>query len=432
VYDRAGSPPLRANISIDPPELAFDIYLFEAKCKNLDWCVPSDIDNELRSAQLPSTANGFFVVTNSNAWDTPAGEYFGRLYVSNRNDFWADSEIFTLTDNYCDFNPCLNGATCSKSTCECALGFTGARCEIQIDPCTQVGLDCSGQYSSGCNFGTRKCICVLGWHGDSCEYPPTWSLTCKNGGTPTNPDNVADFESCSCDTPWTGLDCSTCDIDCLNGGTSLGCKLDPTNPTGFPTYCKCPAFFDGPTCGFPYVSAYITLEGTNNLDDDNEDDFVRMVTEDILESLEINDNTDPGWRIVTPVDHSSSGAKIEIRFYQQQPYSSTSAQDSGVLLRNRFVAQVNDPNSYFHVQTLSGAVTGTSVTTTNPSQSIPDKYHSSSGNDDLALKTALPIILGLLFIIIMVIIIRKYCCNKESGRGGGQEMTDTSGQAARS
>jgi hypothetical protein len=426
IYDRVQGPLFTGVITVMPMDLPVDLKLYEAKCKTLDWCVP------VMESRDNVFVNGIGTV-NSASWNVPAGQYFGRVYVSNRNDFHADTEIFTITDHYCESNPCLNQATCIAGGCECALGFTGARCEIQIDPCTQIGLDCSGPYSSGCNFATRECMCILGWHGDQCQYPPTWNLDCKNHGLPNDPTNAADVEVCNCPAPWTGVDCSNCEIDCLNGGTSLGCdaasKTLITSPP-FEMFCKCPALFDGPVCQYPYVTAYITLQGTNNLNDDNEDDFVTMVTRDIVESLDLSTNN--YFRIYQPVEHSSSSAKVEIRFYEQQPNNNPSSVESGVAIRNRFIDAVNDPNSHFHVQTVSGDVTGTSASITNPDQSIPDKYSGSSDDDQLVLKTVLPIVLGLLFIIIMIVIIRKYCCNGSSSDQRTHEMTDTSGQAARS
>jgi hypothetical protein len=211
----------------------------------------------------------------------------------------------------------------------------------------------------------------------------------------------------------------------LNGGESLGC--DPLDGQ----YCKCPALFDGPNCQYPYVTAYITLDGSNNLNEENEDLFVTMVRYDIIESLDLSTNT--YFDIYQPVEHSSSSAKVEIRFRNQQPNSNNVNVDSGVFVRSRFVAAVNDPNSYFHVQTVSGGVTGTNAPIDNPDRSIPDKYHSSSGDDtELILVTVLPIVLGLLFIIIVAYLISKFCCNKSGGSDGGHEMTDTTGQAARS
>jgi len=214
----------------------------------------------------------------------------------------------------------------------------------------------------------------------------------------------------------------------------LGCaavaKLMQQNPP-YVQYCKCPALFDGPTCQLPYVTAYITLEGTNNLDADNEDNFVTLVEDDIIESLGLSTNN--YFRIYQPVEHSSSSAKVEIRFYEQQPNTNNADAESGVFIRSRFVAVVNDPNSHFHVATVSGGATGTSAPTTDPAKGIPDKYHADDGTDTtLILETVLPIVLGLLFIILVIYLIRK-CCNK-SGGGGEQshEMTDTTGAAARS
>ena len=41
--------------------------------------------------------------------------------------------IKSLDINYCDDNPCLNGATCNdlptEFTCDCVLGFEGDTCQ---------------------------------------------------------------------------------------------------------------------------------------------------------------------------------------------------------------------------------------------------------------------------------------------------------------
>ena len=50
----------------------------------------------------------------------------------------------------CADNPCKNNATCAEATalgyaCECPEGFTGDRCQLPIEPCSEFyyGDDCS-------------------------------------------------------------------------------------------------------------------------------------------------------------------------------------------------------------------------------------------------------------------------------------------------
>lgn len=71
----------------------------------------------------------------------------------------------------CAFNPCGNNGQCIQGTgtfsCDCNPGFTGQLCEIDIDDCIRVDCNGNGFCSDGIN--TYSCICNVGYTGAQCE-----------------------------------------------------------------------------------------------------------------------------------------------------------------------------------------------------------------------------------------------------------------------
>ncbi|XP_029031043.1 protein eyes shut homolog isoform X2 [Betta splendens] len=192
-------------------------------------------------------------------------------------------------------NPCENGAVCAEELdqdhfplgfrCHCRRGFTGPRCEINVDECSSspcfhgfcydvvdgfyclcspgyAGLRCEQDIddcaNSLCSTNSvckdlhlgYECVCHSGWEGERCqrETDECLSQPCKNNGTCA--DLLGGYE-CWCSPGWTGADCAEdvneCDAGpCLNGAE---CRESDV-PGGFS--CTCPPFFTGPLCGESY------------------------------------------------------------------------------------------------------------------------------------------------------------------------------------
>ena len=77
--------------------------------------------------------------------------------------------IFEDVDG-CLQNPCING-TCTDSLggylCTCSPGFTGLKCQINIDDC--VAHACQNNATCLDSVGDYSCSCEYGYTGDLCE-----------------------------------------------------------------------------------------------------------------------------------------------------------------------------------------------------------------------------------------------------------------------
>ncbi|MEZ4688433.1 MAG: calcium-binding EGF-like domain-containing protein [Bacteroidia bacterium] len=74
---------------------------------------------------------------------------------------------FSCGDECADIS-CENGGICVDGRCDCPTGFTGQRCEVKIDPCTQ--LQCVN--ADTClvdNQGVARCMCKQGYEGIRCD-----------------------------------------------------------------------------------------------------------------------------------------------------------------------------------------------------------------------------------------------------------------------
>ncbi|XP_078689172.1 uncharacterized protein LOC144920716 [Branchiostoma floridae x Branchiostoma belcheri] len=83
----------------------------------------------------------------------------------------------------CDPNPCQNGGACTKVgdsyTCDCADGFEGDDCEINIDDCTPDPCRNGAVCTDGAN--SFSCECADGYHGPTCELVITKSVCVAYG-----------------------------------------------------------------------------------------------------------------------------------------------------------------------------------------------------------------------------------------------------------
>jgi len=413
---------------IAPTSLRVDVFLYESICRTKDWCYP------IYFAKGIGAANGQGSISISPSYLEAGKTYFVRVFISNRNSFWADSSDFVAIDRYCqDPGICFNGGTCFDSRCSCPSGFAGTRCELSLDACQLQSYDCKTYpYSSGLCTLQGVCECILGWLGPKCEYPPNWTLRCLNKGTPENPNDWSGLQRCDCPVPWSGVDCGTCDVKCLNGGTPRACN-DPDPENG--GYCKCPDLFEGTKCQTPYVSAYLTLDGTNNVGSPPDSAFENWVSNDIYTGLSL---TTGQYYDIGTVDVGSNSVRVQVRFYNQQPNSNPSSVASGVFLRDRFVDALKDPNSQYRLETTSGgaALVSNNVPINNPDQNNPDPSPSNSDKDALLpIKIAVPIG-GFIVLVILIFVLYKVCssgmCKRSSNPAGTSSTGDLAMEPTRS
>ncbi|XP_077390200.1 uncharacterized protein sned1 isoform X5 [Festucalex cinctus] len=146
--------------------------------------------------------------------------------------------------------PCLNGGRCIDDcitgnpsfTCSCLSGFTGRRCQINVDEC--ASFPCQNGGTCQDHINSFSCQCPPGYTGSLCEtdVDECRDGPCLNGALCVQ---TSDNFTCVCPPGYTGVLCQT-DIDkcdsqpCLNGGQ---CVNHASNFT-----CLCPAPFTGVVC----------------------------------------------------------------------------------------------------------------------------------------------------------------------------------------
>lgn len=110
-------------------------------------------------------------------------------------------------------SPCKNGGLCEDAdgfavalTCRCLAGFTGSRCETDVDDCLMKPCANGATCLDGVN--RFSCICPVGFTGRFCtvNLDDCASRPCLNGGRCL--DRAGGF-TCVCPLKFTGVNCQT-------------------------------------------------------------------------------------------------------------------------------------------------------------------------------------------------------------------------------
>ncbi|XP_022110883.1 sushi, von Willebrand factor type A, EGF and pentraxin domain-containing protein 1-like [Acanthaster planci] len=105
-------------------------------------------------------------------------------------DTILQGHIQIVTPSKCDLvddcasNPCASGSTCiddvNQFICQCPLGFTGQRCQTNIDDCGTDSSPCDNGGTCVDGIGNFTCQCPLGFSGQVCEL----RRGCRNVSNP--------------------------------------------------------------------------------------------------------------------------------------------------------------------------------------------------------------------------------------------------------
>ncbi|XP_008296529.1 protein delta homolog 2 [Stegastes partitus] len=127
---------------------------------------------------------------------------------------------------YLNRSPCKNGGQCedgdgfaAELTCRCLAGFTGRRCETDVDDCTMKPCANGATCLDGVN--RFSCVCPAGFSGRFCtvNLDDCASRPCLNGGRCL--DRAGGFR-CVCRPSFTGAACETPLRGREPGWTTLG------------------------------------------------------------------------------------------------------------------------------------------------------------------------------------------------------------------
>uniref|UniRef100_A0A2H1VRR2 SFRICE_024778 n=1 Tax=Spodoptera frugiperda TaxID=7108 RepID=A0A2H1VRR2_SPOFR len=134
--------------------------------------------------------------------------------------------------------------------CSCQAGYTGARCEVNIDDC--VANKCQNNATCVDHLEGYSCKCAPGFMGEFCEkkipYCTKEFNPCENGAVCT--DHHSHY-TCACPKGYSGQNCTVNADDCINHMCQDDIILErPLLSTANDYLCKCAPGYSGRLCEY--------------------------------------------------------------------------------------------------------------------------------------------------------------------------------------
>ena len=226
-------------------------YTASSTTRQWTWWLGSPFVNEsLDSPTYPGDRRySAATVASDDTWYSYGGnEVIG---INSETGILSDTFKWNVLVDQCTLQniTCQNGATCITPfnsltfLCICAPGYSGIRCQTNVNECTSQPCENGGTCADLING--YNCSCVDGYTGVMCEsiIHDCASQPCQHGGTCQG--HIAGY-NCTCAVGYSGPQCQTqinlcASLPCRNGGTCV-----PHNATTYT--CTCPKGYTGTLC----------------------------------------------------------------------------------------------------------------------------------------------------------------------------------------
>ncbi|KAF7987305.1 hypothetical protein HCN44_003067 [Aphidius gifuensis] len=151
----------------------------------------------------------------------------------------------------CASQPCYNGATCTDLPqgyrCKCPTGYSGINCQDEKSDCNNDTCPERAMCKDEPGYNNYTCLCRSGYTGVDCDItinPCTASGNPCNNGATCVPLQQGRFK-CDCLPGWEGQSCEINTNDCAERPCLLGANCtDLVNDFN----CDCPSGFTGKRC----------------------------------------------------------------------------------------------------------------------------------------------------------------------------------------